>query len=85
MGCYELTGKGFGTKKRPGFLCTGPATPPGDKECLEVIWSNGRACRKCEVDCYRRGWLKAAVDRDNARFIAKKNQAILDARKQEKQ
>jgi len=40
-------------------------TVPADKECLEAIWSQGRSCRTCFVTCYRRGWLKAQVDRDN--------------------
>ena len=45
--------------------------PPGDRECYEACWSFGRACRTCYHDeCYRRGWVKAQVDRDNARLVA---------------
>ena len=58
----------------------GPATylcdfrsPPGDTECLECIWSQGRSCRVCyREDCYRRGWDKRRVDRDNAELVREK-------------
>ncbi len=47
-------------------------TLPGDRECWEAIWSQGKACRTCHHDeCYRQGWKKARVDRDNARLVAK--------------
>jgi hypothetical protein len=48
------------------------ATPPGDKECLEMIWSQARACRHCAVECYRRGWNRQQVDADNRKLVAAK-------------
>lgn len=43
---------------------------PGKTECLAAIWSEGRACRKCEhPTCYRRGWPKRRVDKDNERLV----------------
>lgn len=42
---------------------------PGDKECLIAVWSVGRACKKCRANCYRQGWSKLAVDRDNLRLV----------------
>ena len=41
------------------------APPTADRECLEAIWSQGRSCKRCPVDCYRRGWSKGLVDVDN--------------------
>jgi hypothetical protein len=77
MGCYKLVGKiggiTIGTKKRPAYLCTGHCSPPGESECMEAVNSQGSSCRKCEVDCYRKGWSKEAVTRDNAFRIMKKN------------
>jgi hypothetical protein len=51
-----------------GFRCT----PTHGQECLEAIWSEGRACRECKVACYRRGWCKARVDADNLRLVKAK-------------
>ena len=53
-------------------LCIGGfAEPPGHKrECLEAIWTQGRACKRCRVsECYRHGWEKARVDADNKRIV----------------
>jgi len=47
--------------------------PPGEKECLEAVWSEGRACKRCyRDDCYRHGWAKDAVDSDNRRWCREK-------------
>ena len=54
------------SRAEPVFLCTFRAEPK-DHECQEAIWSEGRACRACYVDCYRRGWSKRRVDADNRR------------------
>ena len=44
--------------------------PGKDGECPEAVWSQGRACRKCEhPSCYRVGWGKSNVDADNARLV----------------
>ena len=50
---------------------------PTDKfECLEAVWSQGRACKRCFVsDCYRQGWEKRRVDADNARLVREKHKA----------
>ncbi|KKN07728.1 hypothetical protein LCGC14_1064060 [marine sediment metagenome] len=41
-------------------------TPPTDNaECMEMLWSGGRACKRCWVECYRRGWEYRAVLADN--------------------
>jgi hypothetical protein len=43
---------------------------PGKTECLEAIWSEGKSCKGCWVECYRKGWPKKQVDADNARLVA---------------
>ena len=47
---------------------------PGDTECWEVVWSVGRACRKCYRECYRKGWEKARVMADNAERVRRRNE-----------
>jgi hypothetical protein len=52
--------------------------PPEDKECLEMIWSNGRACKSCyRDDCYRQGWAQQRVDLDNQARIEAKHQQLV--------
>jgi len=41
---------------------------PGENECLQAIWSQGGACKKCEKNCYRKGWSKATVTADNRKI-----------------
>lgn len=44
--------------------------PTDTSECSEVIWSVGKSCRKCpRKDCYRNGWLKPQVDKDNKKIV----------------
>ncbi len=50
-------------------LCTFRTVPAIGAECREMLWSEGRACRRCPVDCYRRGWKRVQVFADNARMI----------------
>jgi hypothetical protein len=39
------------------------------RECPEVMWSNGKSCRKCpKKDCYRNGWLVKQVTADNKKL-----------------
>jgi hypothetical protein len=46
---------------------------PGEYECREVIWSEGKSCRKCPLhECYRNGWHKNQVDKDNKRLFGRK-------------
>jgi hypothetical protein len=49
---------------------------PGDTECWEAVWSEGRACKSCWFDCYRAGWTKSRVDTDNARLVKEKLASI---------
>ena len=58
--------------KRNLHLCSFFEEPTGEKECLEAIWSVGRACKSCEHACYRRGWDKRQVDVDNKRLVKAK-------------
>lgn len=48
-------------------LCDFRSEPCPNRECREAIWSQGRACKQCDRECYRRGWEKWRVDADNAR------------------
>lgn len=58
-----------------GYLCTF-RTEPAEHECLESCWSNGRACKTCPIECYRRGWDKARVDVDNRRRVMEKSKLL---------
>jgi len=49
-------------------ICTF-AQQPDKTECLEAIWSQGRACKSCNVRCYRQGMTKAQATADNSRLI----------------
>ena len=51
-------------------LCTEHCTPPGETECLEACWSEGRSCAGCHRDdCYRQGWEADRVAKDNAKRV----------------
>jgi len=47
---------------------------PGDTECWEAVCSMGWACERCYRECYRRGWDRARVDRDNAERVRRSNE-----------
>ena len=64
MGCNKIT---------DGVICTGHYSEPRETECLEAVWSQGRACKKCTFNCYRAGWDKSAVDNDNRKLVERKN------------
>lgn len=51
------------------------AAPPDEYECYEAIMSQGRACGKCSIDCYRQGWSKYSVDADNRKFVERKRRS----------
>lgn len=56
---------------RKGNLC-GPniSEPDRGRECLEAVWSVGRACKRCRHEsCYRVGWPKWLVDADNKKRV----------------
>lgn len=63
----------------PVFVCHGHFSQPTEtEECYEVIWSNGKSCRKCPLKaCYRNGWLKKQVDADNRKIVAKRREQLL--------
>jgi len=43
---------------------------PTDKhECLEVIWTQGSACKDCTIKCYRSGWSKQRATTNNKRMV----------------
>lgn len=50
-------------------LCTF-AHPPSKYECLDAIWSQGKACKKCPVSCYRQGMSALEATADNKRLVA---------------
>jgi hypothetical protein len=53
-------------------LCTFAQPPTAGHECREACWSNGRSCKKCKVECYRRKWSKSMVDADNKKLVSQK-------------
>jgi len=60
------------------FICAGFEIPTDTHECREVIWSSGTSCRKCPLKtCYRNGWLKPAVTKDNKRIVANKRKQVV--------
>ena len=56
------------------YVCFGKFTEPtADHECPEVVWSEGKACRKCpNKNCYRNGWTKKQVTEDNKKLCAER-------------
>jgi hypothetical protein len=51
------------------FDCANFIEPTDTTECPEVMWSNGKSCRKCpKKDCYRNGWKLDQVTEDNQRI-----------------
>lgn len=50
-------------------LCDFCESPKPGLECWTAIWSEGRACKSCDHECYRRGWLKWQVDADNHQLV----------------
>lgn len=69
-----MTCKRVNIGESAGILCTASLSEPGETECREAIWSEGRSCRKCRYEpepgrrCYRSGWPKKKVDADNERL-----------------
>lgn len=63
-------------RKIGGFtLCHFASPPTAQHECYEACWSQGRACRLCKEDCYRRGWSKSDVTIDNAQRVKQKRES----------
>jgi len=58
----------------PVIVC-GFRTEPAEKECLAAVWSQGRECKRCPVECYRRGWSHQNVTIDNAKRVAEKQRS----------
>ena len=59
--------------KEGNMLICNFAQPPNEKECLEAIWSQGKACKKCPVPCYRQGMSALEATSDNKRLVAQAN------------
>lgn len=49
---------------------------PGETECYTAVWSQGRDCKGCKHQCYRAGWEKSRVDRDNAAHVMRKRDGL---------
>lgn len=64
--------KGKRVKRNAGRVCDFASPPTDEEECHEAIWSQGGACKKCSVDCYRRGWSKELVTVDNCARVCRK-------------
>jgi hypothetical protein len=63
--------KGGGMNNIVFIDCGNFSEPTPGNECYEVMWSNGTSCRRCpNKSCYRNGWLKAAVTKDNKKLVA---------------
>ena len=52
------------------FICENCVPPDKKHECMEAVWSQGSACKKCVQDCYRRGWKKNRVILDNKKAVS---------------
>ena len=62
-----------------GFIniCGPHVSEPSEAyECMEAMWSMGGSCRKCDHDCYRRGYTKAQSLADNARLVQLKRAGL---------
>lgn len=55
----------------PVHICGPHLSVPGKGgECMEAMWSLGRACRKCDhPTCYRKGMTAAQAREDNAERV----------------
>ena len=60
----EVLDKGVKEEKMNVRLCDFRSAP-GEHECLEAIWTKGRACKECSVKCYRAGMMAGEVSADN--------------------
>lgn len=56
-------------------LCDFRSPPAEGHECRTAIWSEGRACRRCDVECYRAGFTAAQATADNNRLVTEKRNA----------
>jgi len=52
-------------------LCIFGQSPTPGHECLEAISTQGRACRKCNTNCYRKGWNHDHASADNKELVRK--------------
>lgn len=52
--------------EKPLFVFKGDRIPPaGDNECPEAMFSKGKSCEDCSVDCYRKGYSADQVLEDH--------------------
>jgi tRNA A22 N-methylase len=57
----------------------------GDGKCYELVWSNGKSCRKCYVkDCPYCGKLKKELDKEMKEKNKKEKQEFRERLKREK-
>lgn len=57
-------------KKPSIIICTDFASPPAvGSECRAAVFSKGRSCAGCAVECYRQGWTQHRVTIDNAALV----------------
>ena len=47
-----------------------------EKECTTAINSQGGACRKCQISCYRAGWSRERAKRDNLKLVEAKRKLM---------
>ncbi|MHC4510754.1 MAG: hypothetical protein ACYTAO_17665, partial [Planctomycetota bacterium] len=65
-----------------GVVCTANTSVPGETECREALWSNMRACRKCDhPTCYRTGMTVKEAGADNARLVGDEKVTAADIRR----
>ena len=55
-------------KSKTIFICDFRSEPV-ETECREGIWSEGKSCKECYVDCYRAGWTQRKVLKDNDKRV----------------
>jgi hypothetical protein len=60
-----------------GVICIGGfrTEPTAEHECREAVWTQGNACKSCEVKCYRAGWNKEQVTADNKKRVAERRRS----------
>ncbi len=56
---------GEGMERVMGIISRHASEPKTDSECMEAVNAQGGTCIDCELNCYRSGWEKHRVDKDN--------------------
>lgn len=58
-------------------ICDFRQQPMIGRECLEAVWSQGKSCRECNIDCYRKGLSALQATSDNRRLVHERNKAVV--------